>query len=723
MKKRQTLISVGSHDLKYSHLIIIGVLALAVAMSMLVRAQPADYGFELNEFDPFFNYRATQYMVENGLEAYYQWHDDQSWYPVGRNISDTSQIMLHVTAAGAYQVFGTGMSVYDFTIIFPMIIGALTAVVLFALVRIIGGTTAGLFAAIFYAVSLPILVRGSIGWFKSEPLGLFYGILGVYLFLSGLGTANKTSAITRIAGGGIFTAFAMSAWGGNQFFIIPIGIFILALPFLRKDHKFLMWAVPLYTIVAFATASAFTRVLTPDSMEGMALIIPTVFLVACIILQSKSKDTHKIRNGLFLLLAFFIVGGGLIAVNSEVDIIKNPSFRYLNAINPFLTTEDPLVDSVSEHATTTINQSFIFHSILMIFAGIGAWFIFRHINTTNAEKYLKKDMLVFVLILGMAGVYISSAFVRLEVFAGIGVIALASVGLAILTREFFKKRDELERPISNAIKLSYIAGIIVLLTIPIAYAGDQSHIFRSTSLPPSILNGASYFPVATNDWLDALQWLKTSTAEDAVIAAWWDYGYWITTVGERTSLADNYTVSTITIAGIADMLLSTPDQAWEKLQDMGADYVLVFVAAQRIPSNDGLPLYTLNYGGDDSKKQWFMRIAGHDVARYLHPDGSSGTDHFWNETLLGKMFPFTPALYVNPNNPTQQAPVYVNGLIPIYIEDIKYPADGDGPLRLAYSSPSFVDKQSTEVVGVFIYEINHKYGQITNNNNNTTSVP
>ena len=183
MKGNSSLISVGSHELKYSHLLIIGVLALSVTMSMLVRSQPADFGFELNEFDPFFNYRATQYMVENGIFEYYEWHDDQSWYPTGRDISRTSQVMLHLTAAATYQAFGGGSSLYDFTIIFPMVVGSLTAVVLFALVRVIGGTTAGLLAAMLYAVSLPILVRGTIGWFKSEPLGLFYGILGVYLLL------------------------------------------------------------------------------------------------------------------------------------------------------------------------------------------------------------------------------------------------------------------------------------------------------------------------------------------------------------------------------------------------------------------------------------------------------------------------------------------------------------------------------------------------------------
>ena len=48
----------------------------------------------------------------------------------------------------------------------------------------------------------------------------------------------KKIVITKLVGAGILTTFGLSAWGGNQFFIIPIGIFFLSLPFLRKDHIF-----------------------------------------------------------------------------------------------------------------------------------------------------------------------------------------------------------------------------------------------------------------------------------------------------------------------------------------------------------------------------------------------------------------------------------------------------------------------------------------------------
>ena len=259
MNSQTKLFQISNFNFKLNHLVIIGVLVLAFSVSFLIRSQPAQYGFELHEFDPYFNFRATEYIVENGFSEYFQWHDDKSWYPEGRNISATSQIMLHSTAAITYQIFGGNSSLYDFTILFPAVIGSLTVIVIFGLVRLFAGTTAGLFASLLFAVSLPIILRGTIGWFKSEPLGIFYALLGLYFFFSGIRSENKKIAFSKIILGGIIMTFAMASWGGVQFFIIPLGLFILALPFVRKDHKFLIWSIPLFVGSFLLSAIMFER--------------------------------------------------------------------------------------------------------------------------------------------------------------------------------------------------------------------------------------------------------------------------------------------------------------------------------------------------------------------------------------------------------------------------------------------------------------------------------
>jgi len=393
-------------------------------------------------------------------------------------------------------------------------------------------------------------------------------------------------------------------------------------------------------------------------------------------------------------------------INSDSQFLPLPSHRYLNALNPFLTTTDPLVDSVAEHSTTTLAQSFMFHSVLMIFSGIGIWLIIKNIQNKNSS-FIKNDMLFFSLILGIVGVYVSSTFIRLEVFGSVAVIILASLGLTALTKEFFKNKPDNKKPIGKLIKLPYVTGIIILLIIPMIYPVG-ANLFVLSTAPPTILNGGSTFTISTTDWLDSMEWLKNNTSEDSVIAAWWDYGYWIQTKAERASLADNSTMHTQVIQNFAKMLLSTPNDAWNSLNEMQADYVLVFVAGQKLGIDSEESLYLLQGGGDESKKQWFMRIAGEDLSKYLHSDGISGTDYFWNNTLLGKMFPFTPVTYFNFQT-DEQLPFYQPGLEPVYVKDIKYPSDGNGPLRLVYASPSFNEEKVGPMIGVFIYEINKEY--------------
>jgi dolichyl-diphosphooligosaccharide--protein glycosyltransferase len=678
---------------------------MSFSISAMIRSQPADYGFQLNEFDPFFNYRATNFIVENGLPAYSQWHDDMSWYPFGRDVFNTSQVMLHVTAATLYEAFGGGSDLYGFTIIFPVVFGSLTAIVVFALVRVIGGTTAGLFASLLYSISLPIITRGSIGWFKSEPLGLFYGLLGIYLFLSGIKSSSQKIALAKLLGGGIFIGFAFSAWGGTDFFVLPLGLLILSLPFVRKDMGFLRWAIPVFVLGLAISLSPFER---PGlsffvKASGFMIIGPTIFLVICSFIQKLSSEEKRKRNTALFLVAILVAGIGILSTN----VFGLPSFRYLNAINPFLITVDPLVDSIAEHSTTTIFQSFLFNSVFMIFSAIGVWLIFKNLLSDSNDK---RDVQIFALIFGLLGVYISSAFIRLELFSSLALIILGSVGLAMITKEIFrqdqKENKKLIKSHPKALKISYSVIIAILLIMPMMVPISANWI-NSAKSPPTILNGGSNYNISTTDWLDAMQWLKESTPEDAVVASWWDYGYWITTLGERRSIADNATLIDWRIKQMAQVFLSTPDEAWKILQDMDADYILIYVAAQRINSEEP-PLYFAQGGGDESKKQWFMRIGGFPTEKYLYNDGLSPTSEFWDETMLGKMIPFTTFAYVDLTN-QKQSDAYLPGFTPVYIDDIKFPKDSNGPLKLAYMSSGFLRKDSGPINGVLIYEVNKDY--------------
>merc|ERR550525_675770 len=59
-----------------------------------------DYGMIIHEFDPWFNYRAAEYMAEHGLSKFFKWYDYDSWYPIGRPIGTTIYPGMQMAAYG-----------------------------------------------------------------------------------------------------------------------------------------------------------------------------------------------------------------------------------------------------------------------------------------------------------------------------------------------------------------------------------------------------------------------------------------------------------------------------------------------------------------------------------------------------------------------------------------------------------------------------------------------
>jgi dolichyl-diphosphooligosaccharide--protein glycosyltransferase len=448
-------------------------------------------------------------------------------------------------------------------------------------------------------------------------------------------------------------------------------------------------------------------------------------------------------------------------------IVSLPGFRYLNAMNPFLTSLDPLTDSVSEHMTTSLSTSYIFVSVFIIFGIIGIWFLFSR-KTID----LKIDKRIFALITGITAIYVSSSFVRLELFASVGLIILGSIGLAILFKKIF------ESNIFSPTKILFCGVILGLFVTPVILPEDLSW-SSWADFPPTILHGGSFFQISTNDWPDAMNWLKNNTSEDAIIASWWDYGYWITTLSDRTTVVDNATVIDWQIKKMAYSLITTPENSWQILNShytddvseylgddnveewagtsyadflleeekklesgeiqerckavsatdakklgtsvklhncifpvgagLDADYLLIYVAGERIDiPGSNLFFYTLDGGGDESKKQWYIKISNHESSKFLEYDGLTPTPYFQENSTLGKLIPFSIFKYVDPNT-SKAYDEYQTGLIPIYIKDIKYLDSENDPFYLVYASPSFYSEIPGPMSTVLIYKINPNY--------------
>lgn len=638
-------------------ILIIGILALAVTTSVLIRAQPMQYGMELHEFDPFFNYRATQYLLDNGYESYINWHDDMSWYPEGRTISWSAQIMLHVTAAVTYDYFGQYFvqSLYEYVIYFPLIIGGISVIVVFGLVRSLAGYLPGLFSAFFFAIAVPITLRGVAGWFKSEPLGILFGLVALWLIILAVKHRHKYGIISSVLGGVMLT-LGMSAWGGAQFFVLITVLFLTAIPFIENRRHHIIISGLIFASV-FITSLGFER-LPIFSLINIGLLGAFGFNVIAYIAKS-NKVKALVLAGLIVATPFILSYGN--------DVITLPSHRYLNAINPTLSSDNIMVDSVAEHGGLNLGTFFALHSLLFGLALVGGYFIIR-------KTKLPMETKVFTFIITGISVYMGIAFVRLGVYTSLGLVIMAGIGVAMML-------TQMKRPL----QIRFLPVFVILILFTMFAPGIEW--VNAGNFPPLILTGATAYNTVQTDWLDTMDWIKTNTPEDSVIVSWWDYGYWIQTLGERASTSDNSTLLTTKIEETARALMSTPSEGREKLIAMEGDYFLTVVSYAKV--ND---YFVLQGGGDESKSYWISELAD---SEGMMERNNKPTGKFFSETFLAYTFPFDHVGFVSPEGEivnVQENPNYY----PVFEK-----SDREG---LVYASPSWYEDKEYAYT-VFVYEL------------------
>ena len=717
-------------------MIIALVLTAVFTIALFMRSFPAKYGFYLNEFDPYYDYKAANFIVNAfdqswkagqggfpGVLKYFSWTDYTTWFPEGRIVAPTSQDGLQFAGAFLYlffrNVFGLQMSLYNFLVLFPVFIGALTAIVFYFLVKRIAGEAGGLFAALVVAVSPPLIERGNLGWFKSEPLAIFLFALSSYFLLTLLDSdMSRRQRIFRAIFAGLLIGYANTSWGGALYFSAAIGLFFIIIPFLNLNLnlKNLVMVSLLFTAGDIFASAIFPRpgIEIVTNPAGLAVLGGSVFLMIAQWLQSWVKPTDYRRSLVKVLFGFALAGVAILGFGLTSSI----SARYLSVIFPWVRSGNALVESVAEQSFPTGGDYFSSYLILLFLGIFGAIIAFRK----------KTPAIVLALVIGITALYASAAFSRLLVYSSIALALLAGIGFAELAFSIMKpggpsliKRKAAyssSTSTSSEMRAFYSVAFIILLAFPASifwipnpvpcssgnFVCDQS----PADYGVSISNGGTIFAHSElTDWTQALNWIRDNTPNNAVIISWWDYGYWVNVMGNRTTVADNATLNDTRIAEIGQMFMSNLTQAHALAKDMGdgrPTYVLTFLTGSQITFSSGQKYYTLQIpagsgftagGGDESKKQWFIRIGGLNESKFLEPvpDDFNLTPYALQNTLFGQMLPFTFAGWYDlaSNNLTQSYSLDSNGNPPLQLFNSPYgfQLQGNSSLfSLAFSSSS-----------------------------------
>merc|ERR1712038_2013328 len=345
-------------------------------------------------------------------------------------------------------------------------------------------------------------------------------------------------------------------------------------------------------------------------------------------------------------------------------------------------TGNPLVDSVAEHqpASSEAYDQYLGASIVKI-APIGfALVAFRYFHDSSS----------FLLVYGATTYFFSHKVVRLILLTA--PIASTLVGIVLgrllsfftynvigMTPSFFeifvidgesteepkkqenvtksskkmngKKDEKSEKKESskNASSKEYFnIGRSLLCKAAMAYAAF--FIFKKHIVPPSnefvqkseaiavqmshptIIMKArlrSGEEVKVDDYRECYWWIRDNTPKDARIMAWWDYGYQITAIANRTTIADGNTWNHEHIA-LLGRALTSPEKEGHRIARHLADYVLVWAGG----------------GGDDLAKSPHLARIANSVYRSMCPGDptcsrfgytQNGPTQMMKESLLYKL--------------------------------------------------------------------------------------
>ncbi len=641
----------------YSALILILFVAFTIRILPLRWEIPSGTVL-LNEFDPYYQFSITRYMVQNGLLSPYwptPWINPQQWYPAGLDMS-TSLPSLPMTAAVLYNIvsiFGVNIDLMTFTALLPAFLGMISVLILYFIGKDMGGRAVGLFSALFLALAPSFLQRSSLGFFDTEIPGVLGLLLFIFLFLRA-NDSNRSlrSSVLYSLGSGAALAYFIGGWGAAYYLAALTALFVFVMIALKRysQRLLLTYSITFGLGLLIATKIPYIglRYLTS------APIIPVAGVFLLLLVAEILRNNISARTKLLLTISSIVVIiGGFISL-WLLGYLGNIAGKFISVINPFAREASPLIASVAEQRISAWGNLYIELSIGIVFFLVGLYFTLK--NPTNRN--------IFILLYSATALYFATSMVRLLVILAPAFGILMATGILGTLKPFFTLLKEApnlavktKRRVARVSKeYSGLAVFLIFIIVVTNFAfspqtGGMPRVVSQAYVPTAI--SASSLPIAPNEqaqeWLNALSWTKNNLASSTVVVSWWDYGYWLSILGNVTTLADNGTVNATQIQNIGYIMMSNETDAMRMLSNYDQQrtkYILVFTVLflQQSSSQQGQQAAFIASPaglGDEGKWFWMARISGQARQRFLDTGYMTEETAWTDETAFGASNPQT----------------------------------------------------------------------------------
>ncbi len=185
----------------------------------------------------------------------------------------------------------------------------------------------------------------------------------------------------------------------------------------------------------------------------------------------------------------------------------------------------------SKYSSSSILNGDSVLSIIVYFGGViillGSFGYVYYKRNKTGEFLIFKDFnfayLLYFVMLTMAIITARGAVDLILVLGAVSPVAVAFLIVKSCQRYFKEKEDMMKLLIGLFVIILLIAAIFTFWSY---YSSDKN---MAENYAPSVY---------TMQWQKAMAWVRTNTPTDAVFAHWWDYGYWVQTIGERATILD-----------------------------------------------------------------------------------------------------------------------------------------------------------------------------------------
>ncbi len=456
--------------------------------------------------------------------------------------------------------------------------------------------------ASFFLTVMPVFMPRTIaGIPEKESSAFFFMFLSLYLFLCSWKAKRLRTQLIFAILAGIATAGMALVWGGYTYLLLTFSCsifiaFVFGSVTKNRFYSYLIWIVS-HSIIMWLSS---TRYHLSTLLVKGTVVVAFIILVHFVIFNTKLKrylESGKLSKwpphivsiifGLVILLVVATVSFGFNFVYSYVNNIvqniltpvntrfiltvaenRSPFFQewvgsfgpivrniplffwlfFLGSIFLFykavsiLNKKDRIYSTLAYtlllfavtfskySSNSTLNgtsrASILFYaSGFIIFLASFAFYYYNYYKKGEYEKLKNIDLgILFVLLLFLLTIVSLRGGIRLVMVLTPTTSIIVAYFLVISLNYAMNAKGEILKVVAWV-----VAGLVLISSI---YAGWQ--FYNEISAEASVYAPSAY----TQQWQRAMGWVRDNTPENAVFGHWWDYGYWVQSMGKRATVLD-----------------------------------------------------------------------------------------------------------------------------------------------------------------------------------------